>query len=111
MKMPGRWVSVAFAAVGAVSALAVEGAAPITNDDIVKLVEADVECRIIVTKIRSSDNAFDTSAEGLIALTTAGVNEAVVLEMIVSAKAPGPSMFLGTPKQACAAESGEQTDE
>ncbi len=45
-----RWVyGMAFAVSGGLNALASEGVAPLTNDDIVKLVGAEVACTIIVT--------------------------------------------------------------
>ena len=102
--MPHRWVSLGFAVLGGWNALATEGGAPITNDDIVKLVDADVACTIIVTKIRSSDNAFDTSADGLIGLTNAGVSESVVLEMVMATDTSGRKTFTGSPQGVCASQ-------
>ena len=106
MKIARRCVSLGFAVLGGLNAQATEGVAPITNDDIVKLVEADVACTIIVTKIRSSENAFDTSADGLIGLTSAGVKEPVVLEMVMATDASGRNTFTGSPKGVCASEGG-----
>lgn len=102
MKMPRRRVLLGLAVLGGLNALATESVAPITNDDIVKLVDADVACTIIVTKIRSSENAFDTSADGLIGLTNAGVSESVVLEMVMATDTSGRKTFTGSPKGVCA---------
>lgn len=97
--MPPRWVYLGFAALGGLNALATEGAAPITNDDIVKLVKADVSCTVIVTKIQSSDTAFDTSADALIELISAGVDEAVVLEMVTATSTSGRKVFTDCPTE------------
>ena len=107
MRLSRRCICLGCAVLGGWNALATEGGAPITNDDIVKLVDADVACTIIVTKIRHSENAFDTSAEGLIALTSAAVSDPLVLEM-VKATAPRNPPFTGTVTQVCRTERGEK---
>jgi len=51
---------------------------PMTNDDIVKMAQAQLSINIIVTNMKSADSVkFDLSPEGLIALTDAGVDDRV----------------------------------
>lgn len=61
--------------------------APLTNADIVKMTEAKLDPRIIVTAIENSEPQFDTSPTGLIALSSANVPEKVVSAMIKRAHA------------------------
>lgn len=65
---------------------AAEGA--LTNEAIIAMVRAGLDDEIVVSKIRASRNAFDTSPAGLTALRAAGVSIAVVKAMI---EASGPS--------------------
>ena len=66
--------------------LAAQGA--LNNDAIVKLVKAGMSEDIIVSTINASQGAYDTSANGLIALKTAGVSDKVVSAMVVKGMAP-----------------------
>jgi hypothetical protein len=55
----------------------------LTNDDIVRLVKANVGSDIIVQTIRSNEQAFDLSADSVILLKDSGVPESIIHEMLV----------------------------
>ncbi|HMT08062.1 MAG TPA: hypothetical protein PKA82_08665 [Pyrinomonadaceae bacterium] len=61
-----------------------------TNDEVISLTKAGLAASIIVGKINTSTTNFDTSTEGLIALSKAGVSQEVIAAMI-SAKAGKPA--------------------
>lgn len=71
------------------------------NEDVLMLAEAGLTDTLILAKIYASDTAFDTSAEALIALDEAGLDEAVLLAMTQartkSAHRDTPDHFAGTP--------------
>jgi hypothetical protein len=54
------------------------GGTPLTNDDIIKMVQAKLGDAVILAKIRSSASQFDTSTDALIKLKQAGVSDAVM---------------------------------
>jgi hypothetical protein len=58
------------------------------NDSVIKLVKAGLSDDLIVTTINSSPGAYDTSADGLIALKTAGASDKVVAAIVAKAAAP-----------------------
>lgn len=58
------------------------GTATMTNDDVIKLVKAGMAETLILSTIDVSDPQFDTSADALIKLKTAGVSDAVINRMI-----------------------------
>jgi hypothetical protein len=78
------------------AALAREGkaqAAPaqaLTNDDVIKMVEAKLGDAVIAAKIRSSQCRFDTSTDALIKLKAAGVSDTVLAAM-AEGGAPTPA--------------------
>ena len=51
----------------------VPGTAALTNEDVMKMVQAKLADAIIVAKVRSSTCQFDTSTDALIKLKGAGV--------------------------------------
>jgi hypothetical protein len=59
----------------------------LTNDDIVKLVQAKLPDSVVLAKIKSSNCDFDTSPDALIKLKRAGVSDSV-LQAIVEAPPP-----------------------
>lgn len=75
-------------------ALAQESA-PMTNDDVIALVSADLSQELIISTISSSSPAFDTSASGIIALNSAGVPESIIQAMIRAASGGGSSAAPG----------------
>jgi hypothetical protein len=64
-----------------------QGRAPLSNDDIIKLVQLKFSDDVIVAKIKSSPCKFDTSVDGLVKLREAGVSDDV-LEAMTEAGAP-----------------------
>ena len=64
---------------------------PLTNADVLKMVEARLASEVIVEKIKGSPCDFDTSPEALRGLKEAGVPDALLLLMVMSPKcAPQP---------------------
>lgn len=63
-------------------------AAPLTNADVVKLVKASIDEETILAKISTSDAAFDTSADALIALKAEGVSDRLMRAMVLKVPAP-----------------------
>lgn len=59
---------------------------PLTNEDIIKMVVARLEPEIIITKILSDPCAFDTTSDGLIALSAAAVPKEVIKAMIETSR-------------------------
>ena len=64
------------------------------NDGVIKLVKAGLSDDLIVSTINASPGAYDTSANGLIALKTAGASDKVVTAIVLRASgasaAPSP---------------------
>jgi hypothetical protein len=57
--------------------------APLTNDDVLALVDADIDWQVIVEKIKAARaTKFDTSPDALAQLRGAGANSAVVAAML-----------------------------
>ncbi len=61
------------------------------NDAVVKLVKAGLSDDVIVTTINASPGTYDTSANGLIALKTAGASDKVIAAIVTKASAPAAS--------------------
>jgi hypothetical protein len=74
------------------------GAPALTNDDIIKLVQAKLADSLIITKIKSSDCAFDTSTDRLVRLKQAGVSDAV-LQVMVEGNQPAAAPTAEQPSQ------------
>ena len=55
----------------------------LNNDSVIKLVKAGLSDDLIVTTINASPGTYDTSANGLIALKSAGVSDRVVSAVVV----------------------------
>lgn len=66
-------------------ALAADGD-PMTNQDVVAMVQSNVAQDVILTAIKNAKPNFDTSAQGVISLSNAGVPSAVVQAMIEANK-------------------------
>jgi hypothetical protein len=66
----------------------------LNNDAIIKLVKAGLSDELIVTTINATPGTYDTSADGLIALKTAGVSDKVV-SAIVQKKAEPSYIGIG----------------
>lgn len=62
--------------------------APLTNADVIKMLNAGLSPDTVRLTVRSAPSKFDTSPDGLIALKQAGVDESVV-EAMISAQSGG----------------------
>jgi hypothetical protein len=79
--------------------------APLTNDDVVKMVQAKLSPSVIVSTIQSAGSVtFDLSPTALVALKNAGVDDRVIEAMLASGRArrdgpaPNPATFGGPDK-------------
>ena len=63
---------------------------PLTNEDVLKMVEAKLAAEVVVEKIKASPCDFDTSPEALGRLKEAGVPDALLLVMVMSPKCSQP---------------------
>jgi hypothetical protein len=61
------------------------------NDSVVKLVKAGLSDDLIVTTINSSPGAYDTSADAVIALKSAGTSDKVIAAILAKAAQPTPA--------------------
>ena len=61
-------------------------AAPLTNEDIVRLTEAGFGNAVILAKIEGTPASFDVSVDALVALKEEGVGEDILAAMIVSSE-------------------------
>ncbi|HEX8285454.1 MAG TPA: hypothetical protein VF588_19020 [Pyrinomonadaceae bacterium] len=59
---------------------------PLTNADVLRMVEAKLAAEVVVEKIKASPCDFDTSPAALAALKEAGVPDALLLVMVMSPK-------------------------
>jgi hypothetical protein len=62
----------------------------LNNDSIIKLVKAGLSEDLIVTTINGSTGSYDISADGIIALKTAGASDKVIAAIVAKANAPLP---------------------
>lgn len=70
-------------------------AAPMTNDDVIKLVRSGLSEATILQAIQGADPYFDTSSDGLIRLKQGGVNDRIIQQVLAKqsstpAAAPAP---------------------
>ncbi len=70
---------------------------PLTNDDIVSLVQAGLPQDVVIEKIKISKTAFDTSADALVALKKAGVGSEIIRFMVNPAAEVKPGAPAGSP--------------
>jgi hypothetical protein len=73
-----------------------QAAPPLTNDDVIKMVQAKLPDAVVVAKIKSSPCKLDTSADTLIKLRQAGLSDAVMQAMVeagspVASSTSGPA--------------------
>jgi len=65
-------------------------AAPMTNDDVIKMVKGGLSDAIVMQSIDAAEPAFDTSADGLIQLKQGGASDAVI-QRIMMRKSAAPA--------------------
>jgi hypothetical protein len=58
----------------------------LTNDDVVKMAKAGLGDDLVISKIRSSQCAFNLETDAIIALKEVGVSNAILGEMMQPAK-------------------------
>ncbi|MBZ5590358.1 MAG: hypothetical protein LAO05_17545 [Acidobacteriia bacterium] len=80
--------TLAAVAVALVSAAFAAAEAPLTNSDIVKLVKAGVSAETIIAKIQTSETAFATDTDSLVALAGEKVPNSVIQAMMARSAAP-----------------------
>jgi hypothetical protein len=64
---------------------------PLTNEDIVSMVQAGLPQEVVIEKIKTSKSAFDTSTQALIALKKAGVSPDIIRVMVNPAAEAKPA--------------------
>jgi hypothetical protein len=81
----------------AVSAGAASPQKPLSNEDILSMVQAGLPTDVVIEKIKSSKTAFDTSTEALVALKKAGVSGDVIRIMVNPAAEVKPGGTTASP--------------
>ena len=61
----------------------------LTNDGVIKMVKAGLSESVVIQKIRTSEKKFDTSADALVNLKSAGVPDSVIEAMLAPGAATG----------------------
>jgi hypothetical protein len=75
---------------------------PLTNGDVIRMVQGKIDESIILTKIRTTNNSFVTSTDGLLQLKNAKVKKNIVEAMMVASRTRG---FPSTPRNSSALSS------
>jgi len=75
-------------ALAACLAMANADAAPMTNDDVIKLSKSGFDDSLIIEAISRSEPQFDLSAAGLLALKEAGLSNTVIAKMLTATTPP-----------------------
>ena len=65
-------------------------AAPMTNDDVVKMVKGGLGDATVIQAIDTAEPGFDTSPDGLVKLKQGGVSDAVIQHLMNHKAAPPP---------------------
>jgi outer membrane lipoprotein SlyB len=69
-------------------------AAPMTNDDVIKMVKGGLGEATVIQAINAAEGGFDTSPDGLVKLKQGGVSDAVIQKILAhrpaAAAAPAP---------------------
>ena len=60
-------------------------AAPMTNDDVIKMVKGGLGEATVIQAINTSEPNFDTSTDGLVKLKQGGVNDRIIQQIIAQA--------------------------
>lgn len=64
------------------------------NADVIRLTQQGMSESVILTMLQQNQTAFDTSADGLIALKRAGVTDRVLTEMMIRSTAPAAALII-----------------
>jgi hypothetical protein len=92
-----------FAVFSLIFCLAAAAQQAMNNDSIVKMVKAGLSDDLIVSTINASAGTYNTSADGIIALKTAGVSDKVVAAVVARASAPAVPVAAPPPTPVAAA--------
>jgi outer membrane lipoprotein SlyB len=84
-----------FLALYATASIAV--AAPITNEDVIRMVRSGAGDALIMQTIDSSEPVFDTSVDGVIRLKQSGVSDGVIQKMMSVRSAPPQGNYASPP--------------
>lgn len=69
----------------------------LNNDSVIKLVKAGLSEDLIVSTINASPGTYNTSADGLIALKSAGASDKVVSAIVLKASGNAPAAYAPVP--------------
>ena len=83
-------------------------AAPMTNDDVIKMVKGGLGEATVIQAIDGAEPGFDTSADGLVKLKQGGVSDAVI-QRIMARKSGTPAARPAKAKAPACAECGTVT--
>ena len=76
-------------------------AAPMTNDDVIKMVKGGLNDATVVQAVEGAEPGFDTSPDGLVKLKQGGVSDAVIQRIL--ARKPGTPAAAAAPAAAAPA--------
>ena len=76
-------------------------AAPMTNDDVIKMVKGGLGDATVIQAINAAEPNFDTSPDGLVKLKQGGVNDKII-QQILSRGAAAPAAATPPPPPVCA---------
>jgi len=83
-------------------------AAPMTNDDVIKMVKGGLGDATVLQAIETSEPAFDTSPDGLVRLKQNGVSD-MLIQRILSRRGNAPASFAAPPPPPMCRECGTVT--
>ena len=66
-------------------------AAPMTNDDVIKMVKGGLGEATVIQAVNAAEPGFDTSPDGLVKLKQGGVNDYIIQQIIARGSAPAPA--------------------
>jgi len=83
-------------------------AAPMTNEDVIKMVKGGLGDATVLQAIEASEPAFDTSPDGLVRLKQGGVSD-MLIQRILSRRGNAPATFAAPPPQPMCRDCGTVT--
>ncbi len=75
-------------------------AAPMTNDDVIKMVKGGLGEATVLQAISAAEPAFDTSPDGLVKLKQGGVSDAIIQRIIARPGSAAPAAPVAAPAAA-----------
>ena len=83
-------------------------AAPMTNDDVIKMVKGGLGEATVIQAIEGAEGGFDTSPDGLVKLKQGGVSDAII-QRIIARKSGAPASAAAQPAAGVCHECGTIT--